>query len=63
MFVKIFGTVVSLEVLAMGGTAVGDDLRESAVVVVVERQEGVIKLEFGCDITGTFLEGEISHGA
>ena len=49
--VGFLGTVASLEVLAMGGMAEGDEPRESMVVVVVERQEGVFKLEFGCDIS------------
>ena len=43
----------------MGDMTVGVDLRESKVVVVVERWEGVFKLEFGCDITRTFLEGVV----
>ena len=35
----------------MGDMTVGVDLRKSMVAVVMERWEGVFKLEFGCDIS------------
>ena len=46
----------------MGGMTVGDEPRESTVVVVVERQEGVFKLEFGCDISVLRELGPIREG-
>ena len=46
----------------MGGMTVGVDLRESEVVVVVERWEGVFKLEFGCDISVLGGLGPIKEG-
>ena len=39
MFVEKFGTIVSMEVLAMGVMHVVVDLRKSEVVVVVDRKE------------------------
>ena len=52
-FVKICDTNVSLVVLVlvMGDMTVVVDLRESVVTVVMERWEGVFKLEFVCAIS------------
>ena len=46
----------------MGGMTVGVDLRESEGVIVVERWEGVSRLEFGCDISVLGGLGPIEKG-
>ena len=45
--VGFLDTTASLEVVAMGGKADGDEPRENMVVVVVKGQEEVFKSEFG----------------